>query len=173
MLFMSRFDYTIRHAAGKTMTRADALSRRPDHGEGKDDNEDQIVLPQDVFISALRTGVQAPESDIQADLIAEANRFEKSRDLIDALRKQAPSFVDKGLDGWSLDENGLLIYRGRIYVAKFDEIRGRWYDRYTKTQHMDTPESGAPWSSYNENTSGPAWSHSFGNSSRDAQRAKP
>ncbi|TFY77901.1 hypothetical protein EWM64_g6113 [Hericium alpestre] len=77
MLFMSRFDYIICHAAGKTMTRADALSRRPDHGEGKDDNEDQILLPQDVFISALRTRIQMPDSAIQDELIVEANKFDK------------------------------------------------------------------------------------------------
>ncbi|TFY78204.1 hypothetical protein EWM64_g5809 [Hericium alpestre] len=63
-----------------------------------------------------------PDSAIQDKLIAEANKFDKLRNLIEALQQQAPTFVDKGLDSWSLDDNGLLLYHGKIYVTKFDEI---------------------------------------------------
>jgi hypothetical protein len=53
MLYMTRFNYVIKHLPGKKNTLADALSRRPDLiPEGKD-NENLIALPTEHFINFL------------------------------------------------------------------------------------------------------------------------
>ena len=45
---MSRFDFTLKHVAGKSMGRADSLSRRVDWAEGvEQDNENQVMLKEE------------------------------------------------------------------------------------------------------------------------------
>ncbi|HEV7736662.1 MAG TPA: reverse transcriptase domain-containing protein, partial [Chlamydiales bacterium] len=50
-LFLSRFNYKLHHRAGKTMGKPDALSRRSDHDQGLNDNEDRTLLPPTLFIN--------------------------------------------------------------------------------------------------------------------------
>lgn len=46
--FLEDFNYELRHIAG-TKNWVDPLSQRPDHEDGKGDNEDMIALPDKVF----------------------------------------------------------------------------------------------------------------------------
>ena len=47
-LYLSRFDFTLKYVAGKSMGRADSLSRRADWAEGvKRDNENQVMLKKE------------------------------------------------------------------------------------------------------------------------------
>jgi len=44
-LYLSRFSFTLKHVPGKSMGKADGLSRRPDWQEGVErDNEDQMLI---------------------------------------------------------------------------------------------------------------------------------
>jgi hypothetical protein len=53
-LYLSEFDVKLVHMPGIKMILSDALSRRPDHGEGnKQDNEDMIMLPEGLFLNLL------------------------------------------------------------------------------------------------------------------------
>ena len=52
-LDLMEFDFEIRHIPGKSNSRADALSRRPDYDQGTCDNENIVVLPEDVFVRAV------------------------------------------------------------------------------------------------------------------------
>ena len=45
---MSRFDFILKHVAGKSMERANSLSRRVDWAEGVErDNENQVMLKKE------------------------------------------------------------------------------------------------------------------------------
>ena len=45
---MSRFDFTLKHVAGKSIGQVDSLSRRVDLAEGvKRDNENQMMLKRE------------------------------------------------------------------------------------------------------------------------------
>ena len=48
-LYLSQFDYSLAHRAGKHSAKSDALSRLVDHQPIGDDNEDQIMLPAERF----------------------------------------------------------------------------------------------------------------------------
>ena len=48
-LYLSRFDYSLAHRAGRHSAKPDALSRCVDHQPKGDDNEDQIMLPVEQF----------------------------------------------------------------------------------------------------------------------------
>jgi len=44
---LSRFDFALKHVAGKSMERADSLSRRVDWAESVErDNENQVILKE-------------------------------------------------------------------------------------------------------------------------------
>ena len=52
---LTDFDLELRHIPGST-NKADALSRRPDHDDGSQDNEEVIALPDSLFARALAAG---------------------------------------------------------------------------------------------------------------------
>ena len=68
-LFLSRFNFVLKHRSGKQSLKPDALSRRPDHGKGEDDNTDVTLLKPSFFkIQALRQG-HAVLTGIEQDLL--------------------------------------------------------------------------------------------------------
>ena len=47
-LYLSRFDFTLKHVAGKSMGRVNSLSRRVDWAKGvKRNNENQVMLKEE------------------------------------------------------------------------------------------------------------------------------
>lgn len=58
MLYMTRFNYVIKHLAGNKNTLADALSRRPDLAPEGKDNQDLVALPSEKYINFLTEEVK-------------------------------------------------------------------------------------------------------------------
>ena len=52
---LADFNLELRHIPGST-NKADALSRRPDHDDGLQDNEEVVALPDSLFARALTAG---------------------------------------------------------------------------------------------------------------------
>ena len=50
--FLEDFNYQLKHIPG-VCNHADALSRRLDHDDGTDDNEQVTALPDDVFVRVV------------------------------------------------------------------------------------------------------------------------
>src|SRR6266536_5706215 len=48
-LYLSRFEFSMSHHPGRSMGKADALSRRADHGDGSNDNERVVLLDPGLF----------------------------------------------------------------------------------------------------------------------------
>ena len=48
-LYLSQFDYSLAHRAGRHSAKPDALSRHVDLQPEGDDNEDQVMLPAEQF----------------------------------------------------------------------------------------------------------------------------
>ena len=47
-LYLSRFDFTLKHVVGKSIGRTDSLSRRVDWAEGVErDNKNQVMLKEE------------------------------------------------------------------------------------------------------------------------------
>jgi len=48
LLYLSRFDFTLKHVSGKSIERVDSLSKRVDWAEGVErDNENQVMLKEE------------------------------------------------------------------------------------------------------------------------------
>ena len=54
LLYLSEFDVKLVHMPGTKMIQSDTLSQWPDHGEGTEqDNENMIMLPEGIFLNLL------------------------------------------------------------------------------------------------------------------------
>ena len=71
---LADFDLELRHIPGST-NKADALSRRPDHDDGSQDNEEVIALPDSLFARALT--IRAEERRIRERQQEDKNLFEE------------------------------------------------------------------------------------------------
>ena len=109
------------------MLTADPLSRRPDHEEGvKIDNRDQILLKPEFF--AIHSIDASHESLVNDDKILgeikEALLNDEVTNSYQDLLRSGPREFGKSLQDWNF-ENGLLLYRGKVYIPKSenDDLR--------------------------------------------------
>ena len=64
-LYLSRFDFTLKHVPGTKMGKADGLSRRSDWKIGVDkDNENQTLIKDNWIRSLGEVVIEGPEVDI-------------------------------------------------------------------------------------------------------------
>jgi len=64
-LYLSRFDFTLKHVLGTRMGKADGLSRRLDWKVGVDrDNENQVFIKNDWIRKLQEVVIEGPEVDI-------------------------------------------------------------------------------------------------------------
>ena len=119
---MSRFDFALKHVAGKSMGRADSLSRRVDWAKGVErNNENQVMLKEEwLEIRAMEQLVEGPEEEI-VKKIKEAR--DKDKEVIKAVEEMKKAGV-KMLrnEEWQIEE-GLVLKKGRVYVLKDKKLR--------------------------------------------------
>ena len=64
-LYLSRFDFTLKHVLGTKMWKADGLSRRPDWKVGVEkDNDNQTLIKEQWICSLQEIIIKGPEVDI-------------------------------------------------------------------------------------------------------------
>ena len=123
-LYLSRFDFTLSHRPGKPMGKLDALSRRADHGTGADDNSNIVLLRPKLFTVCAMEGLQliGPEQDILRDIRKGVKHPEE--EPITRAAQELPKSSARSMHSaeWS-EHNGLLYYRGRIYVPDSSQLR--------------------------------------------------
>jgi hypothetical protein len=141
-LYLSRFDFSLHHKPGRTMGKPDALSRRADHGSGHEDNRDMTLLGPELFrihaLSAME--LVGGERKIMKDIRRSLGNSELEEFVAKAARELRK---DRGRTSirsaeWS-ESNGLLTYRGKIYVPKDHDLRRR-----IVAQHHDSFIAGHP-----------------------------
>ena len=111
------------------MQAEDPLSRRPDHEEGVNfDNQEQILLKPEYF--KIRAIEASHESMVNDDQILNEVKAALLSDEVTKnyknLLKSGPREFGKSLEEWNY-ENGLLLYRGKVYIPKStdDHLRRR------------------------------------------------
>ncbi|GLB45948.1 putative retrotransposable element tf2 155 kda protein type 1-like [Lyophyllum shimeji] len=112
-LYLANFDFVLHHRPGRSMGKPDALSRRPDHRRRQD--------------SAGHPPRQSRGA--QEDVVAKAAAALKSaRSGVRSVRSAE----------WSEDQ-GVLVFRGRIYVPNIPDLH-----RWIVEQHHDSRVAGHP-----------------------------
>jgi len=120
-LYLSRFDFTLKHVAGSKMGKADGLSRRADWKVGTDkDNEDQIFIKDQWICNIYEVVVEGPEVEI-VEKIRKARS--KDEDIVRVVEEMKKVGV-KELRGneWKI-EGDLVLKEGKVYVPKDEELR--------------------------------------------------
>ena len=121
-LLLGRFDFLLNHQPGKTMGKSNMLSWRSDHGLGTEDNQNLMLLTLGLFSVRALEGVQVTgeEKDILREIwqgMEDQDQEEVVVKAVKELKKSSTKSVKSSK--WSM-ENGLLYYRGKIYVPRSD-----------------------------------------------------
>jgi hypothetical protein len=110
-LFLSRFDFKLIHKAGTSMGKADALSWRPDHGKGIENDNTNVILvkPEMLQVKALQQGHVLIHADKQKLL----ERIKQAKSLDEPVIKAVEAMKKAGskmLDGreWELEQDLVL-----------------------------------------------------------------
>ena len=127
-LLLARFDFVMHHRPGKTMGKSDALSRRSDHGSGTRDNDNMVLLTPNFFAIRALQGLEVlgEEKDILKEIRREMEIGSKEEVVVKAIKELMKSSTKSVKSAeWSLD-NGILYYRGKIYVPNLSRLQDCW-----------------------------------------------
>jgi len=120
-LYLSRFDFILKHVAGSKMGKADGLSRRVDWKVSMDkDNENQVFIKDNWICSMYEVVVEGPE----VELVEKIKKVRgKDKDIVRIVEKMKKVGV-KELRGnkWRI-EGDLVLKEGKVYVPKDEELR--------------------------------------------------
>ena len=99
---MQEYNFTLHHRPGKTMSKADALSRWAGHDQGKGDNEDVTVLKKEWF--------RAVSIDSDTAILDQIQKVHRNRD------KSVIASLQQKTDEWTESDDGIVTWKDRIYV---------------------------------------------------------
>src|SRR6516164_945641 len=131
-LVLSQYNLHLIHVPGKRMVQSDALSRRPDHVPGEDeDNEEMTLLPDSLFLRQI---------DLETrDVIIEAmTKDDFPNKAIVALKEKGTPPIKSDLGAWELRE-GLLFFNDRCYVPTDLELRRNLVSQFHDPAMMGHP----------------------------------
>ncbi|ESK95209.1 hypothetical protein Moror_4032 [Moniliophthora roreri MCA 2997] len=115
-LFLSQFDLQLVHTPGTKMTQSDALSRRPDHvDDNENDNNNVVMLPDKFFLRAM-------DVKLHNDLIENLKGETLYDDAMRTILKEGPPPIKSALEDWTT-RDGLLFYKNRCYVPNKGNLR--------------------------------------------------
>ena len=122
LLYLSRFDFALKHVAGKSMRRVDSLSRRVDWAERVErDNENQVMLKKEwLEVRAMEQLVEGLGEEI-VKKIKEAR--DKDKEVIKVVEEMKKAGVKMLRNEECQVEEGLVLKEGRVYVPKNEKLR--------------------------------------------------
>jgi len=121
-LYLSRFDFALKHVAGKSMGRADSLSRKVDWVEGvKKDNENQVMLKEEwLEVRAMKRLIEGPEEEIVKRIREARDKDEEVIKVVEEMKKAGVKTL--GDEEWQIEKE-LVLKEGRVYVLKDEKLR--------------------------------------------------
>ena len=120
-LYLSQFDFILKHVAGSKMGKADGLSRRVDWKVGIDkDNKNQIII-KDYWI---RNMYEVVVKGLEVDLLEKIKKVKsKDEDIIRVVEEIKKVGVrELRGDEWKLEED-LILKEEKVYMLKNEELR--------------------------------------------------
>jgi hypothetical protein len=132
-LYLSRFDFTLHHRPGKSMGKPDALSRRADHGTGRQDNDNMTLLDPSLFRIHALSGVNIVGGE--RAVLRDIRHSLADNELEESVAKAARNLRADKTHGsvrnaeWS-ESDGLLTFCGKIYVPNDKDLRRRIVAQY-------------------------------------------
>src|SRR6202453_1705448 len=122
-LFLSRFDFLMTYRKGALSTKVDLLSRRSNHDQGENNNDNIILLKPEYFcIATLSQGhilINAEETPLLSEIQKSKIYDESIVKAIEDLKKSSIKRLRS--DEWQLEQD-LILFRGKVYVPKDDNL---------------------------------------------------
>jgi len=120
-LYLSRFNFTLKHVPGSKMGKADRLSRRSDWEEGGEgDNEERTLLKPE-WVQRIQAGEVIVE---RIDILEKIRKSEaKDDEVIKAVEEIKKAGVKMLRDEEWREEDGLMLKKGKVYVPKDEALR--------------------------------------------------
>jgi len=136
-LYLSRFNFTLKHVPGSKMEKADSLSRRPDWEIGVEkDNEDETLVKLE-WLEVRKTEVVEIIVD-GVDLLEEVRKSKvKDNEVIKAVEEMKRAGVKMLRDKEWREVDGIMYKEGKVYVPKDEKLRAEII-----RLHHDTPIGG-------------------------------
>ena len=121
-LYLLRFNFALKHVVGKSMGRADSLSRRVDWAEGVErDNENQVLLKEEwLEVRAMEQLVEGPGEEIVKKIKEARDKDEEVIKAVEEMKKAGVKMLRN--EEWQV-EKGLVLKEGRVYVSKDEKLR--------------------------------------------------
>ena len=121
-LYLSRFDFALKYVAGKSMGRADSLSRRVDWTkEVEKDNENQVILKEEwLEVRVMEQLVEGLEEKIVKKIKEARDKNEEVIKVVEEIKKVEVKMLRN--EEWQVKE-GLVLKEGRVYVLKDEKLR--------------------------------------------------
>ena len=121
VLYLSRFDFTLKHVPGMKMGKADRLSKRLDWKVGVDkDNKNQVIIKDNQLHKLEEVIIEGPEVDIIKKIKKARNKDEELVRIVEEMKKARVKVI-QGKE-WKM-EGELMLKEGKIYVLKDEELR--------------------------------------------------
>jgi len=122
-LYLSRFDFTLKHVPGSKMGKADSLSRRPDWevGAEKDNENETLVKPE--WLEARKTEVVEIIVD-RVDLLEKVRKSKvKDDEVVKAVEEMKRAGVKMLRDEEWREVDSIMYKEGKVYVPKDEKLR--------------------------------------------------
>jgi len=127
-LYLSQFDFTLKHVPGTRMGKADGLSMRPDWKIGVDkDNENQVIIKDNWIRNLQEVVIEGSEVDIIEKMKKARSKNEDVVRVVEEIKKVGV----KELQGneWKIEGN-LVLKERKVYVPKNEELRAEVIQLY-------------------------------------------
>ena len=122
-MYLSRFDFVLKHIAESKMEKADGLSRRPDWEIGVEkDNEEQMLVKKE-WLEVKR--IKVVEVIVEGvDLLDKVRKCEARDDeVVKAVEEIKRAGVKMLRDEKWCQEDGLMLKDRKVYVPKDEKLR--------------------------------------------------
>ena len=119
---MLRFDFTLKYVAGKSIGRANSLSRRVDWAEGvKRDNKNQVMVKEEwLEVRAMEQLVEGSEEEIVKRIKEARDKDEEVIKVVEEMKKAEVKTLRD--EEWQMEEE-LVLKEGKVYVPKDEKLR--------------------------------------------------
>jgi len=136
-LYLSRFNFMLKHVPGSKMRKADSLSRRPDWEVGveRDNKNEMLVKPE--WLEVRRT--EKVEIIVEGIDLLEKVKWLKVKDneVVKAVEEMKQTRVKMLRDKEWREVDGIMYKEGKVYVPKDNALRAEII-----RLHHDTPVEG-------------------------------
>ena len=120
-LYLSRFDFTLKHVPGTKIGKANELSRKSDWKvRVENDNDNQIIIKDNWLRRLKEVIIEGPEVDILEKIKKARSRDDDIVRIVEEMKKTKV----KELQGneWKI-EGDLVLKEEKVYVPKEEELR--------------------------------------------------